>query len=337
MDINKNYYEILGVDKKATEDDIKKIFRKKANETHPDKHGGDDSDFKKINEAYQILGDKEKRSQYDVKSPNGNNYQPMGDFHTFFSQHFGGGGNPFDFFGGNDPFDVFRRRKPDFYEELDTSVKINVTLEDIYNDKNVKVKFRRNVHCSDCNGSGFDKNSESYECDICDGTGKVWENVVGEIKCKYCNGTGRIHSGICKKCNGNKLESRDEEFQLNNTHRLVNSETKYFQGYGHQSKYFRNKRGNLILDIVVIDNNKFERKRDGLYYKLDLHYEDAINGMDFEFIHLDGKKYKIVIPPKTKNGDILNMKNKGLLINPQTRQNLYFVVNIIIDYSRVGL
>lgn len=170
---------------------------------------------------------------------------------------------------------------------------------------------------------------------MCDGTGKQWIPTAGYVKCKYCVGTGKIHTGTCKTCNGEKVVEKDEAFQLNNIYRLVNSDTKYIQGYGHHSKYYRNKRGNLILNILVENNTDFERVRDGLQRILNLHFEDAINGKNFEFTHLDNKKYRLKIPPKTKDGDVLKMKNKGLLISRSHRQDLFFIINIIIDYSRL--
>jgi molecular chaperone DnaJ len=342
MDINKDYYTILGVDKNSEESEIKKAYRKKANETHPDKHGGDDSEFKKINEAYQVLGNKDKKLEYDTKSPHGKSYNPSAGFDSFFNA-FGGPSGGFNFHfgdafgGGGDPFEsFFRRRRPDFYEELDITLNVTIDLKDIYQNNDMSIKYKRNVTCKDCDGTGFDKSSESHSCEVCDGTGKQWIPTAGYAKCKYCSGTGRIHTGTCKTCNGEKVKEKTEEFQLNNIYRLVNSETKYIQGYGHHSRYYRNKKGNLILNIIVRNETPFERMRDGsLQRKIDLHYEDAINGKEFEFDHLDGKKYKLRIPPKTKDGEVLKMRNKGMLADKEIRQNLFFIINIIIDYSRI--
>lgn len=335
MDINKNYYDILGVSKKSSDSEIKKNFRKKAAETHPDKHGGDDSEFKNINEAYQILGS-DKKQQYDTQSPHGKDYDPNFGFNSFFS-----GGNPFGGFNVNfgdsgfDPFEMFFRRRKEFYEELDITLNVNVKLEDIYNNKDILVKYTRNVSCNICKGTGFDPESESHSCDVCDGKGKIWEPTRGYVNCKYCRGTGEIHTGTCKKCNGEKVIHKDEEFHLNNVYRITDSDTKYIRDYGHQSKHYLNKKGNLILNINYIHNDKYLRKKEGLYYKLDIHFDDAINGVELLYNHLDSKEYKLKIPKGTRDGDKLKMSKMGLLINNQIRQDLFILINIIIDYNRL--
>ncbi len=342
MDLNKDYYSVLGLNKSSSESDIKKAFRKKAVETHPDKNGGSDIEFKKINEAYSILSDDKLKQEYDIKSPHGNNYNPnigfgpgsfFKDFGNGFSFSFGGFDNsfdPFEFFN-----DRFFNRKTEFQEDLNINLSIKVTLSDIYNNSPIKVKYTRNVSCNVCNGTGFDPKSESYTCEVCNGTGKVREHVIGIINCKYCNGTGKIHSGTCTNCNGDKIKSVDEEFIMNNIYKIQNSDTKYIKNYGHQSKYYRNKKGDLILNIIFEDDERFTRKKDGLYFKLNVHYDDAIKGTDLEFLHLDKSKYKVKIPPKTKDGDVLKMSKKGMLIDKDVRQNLYLIVNITIDYSRI--
>jgi len=334
MDINKNYYDILGVDKSASESEIKKVFRKKANELHPDKHGGDDTDFKIINDAYQIIGDKKKRAQYDKQSPHGNNYNPMGGFSDFF--HFGnGGGFSMNFGGGFDPFEMFFNRRSEFIENLDIRLNIKVSLKDVYNNKDISIKYEREVTCDTCNGTGFDPDSDSDICEICDGKGKTWEPSIGYVKCKYCRGTGRIHTDTCKKCNGEKVIPKKEEFHLNNVYRITESDEKYLSGYGNQSKHYQNRRGNLILNIIYTHDDKYIRKPDGLYYKMDVHYEDAIKGNIIEYEHLDNKKYNLTIPPGTKDGDILKMPKMGMLFTNKDRQNLYFILNIIIDYNKL--
>ena len=334
MDFNKNYYNILGVDKNASIDDIKKVFRKKANETHPDKHGGDDGEFKKINEAYQVIGDKRKKSEYDAKSPHGKNYNPS-NFNSMFDFFGSGDGFGFSFSNGFDPFEMFFNRKKEFYENLDIKINIDVTMSDIYNNNDIKVNYKRNIRCDRCNGTGFDPDSESHQCDVCDGSGKVWEPVSGYISCKYCQGTGRIHTEQCTKCNGDKVIPKDEEFSLSNIYRIDRSDTKYLGGYGHYSRYYRNKVGNLVLNIIYHKDSKYNRRPDGLYYKLDVHFEDAIKGKKMIYNHLDGKDYEITIPEKTKDGDKLRLKGKGMLVDGGLRQDMFLVVNVMIDYSRV--
>lgn len=342
MDLKKDYYKILGLNKDTSEKEIKKEYRKKANKYHPDKYGGDGSEFKDINEAFQILGNKDKKHKYDHQSPHGKNYDPSSGFNSFFT---GGepfaGGDPFagfNFsFGGSgfDPFDIFFNRK-EFHENLDITINKNITLSDVYNNKEINIKYKRKITCDVCRGTGFDPDSESYGCDVCDGSGRMWEPTTGYMKCKYCQGKGKIHTGECKKCKGNKVIDKEEEFNINNVYRIKNSDKKYLKGYGNQSKHYINKKGNLILNINYINNENYLRRDDGLYYKLNVHYENAINGSEIEYKHLDNKIYKIKIPPKTKDGDKLKMENKGLLIDNKTRQDFFLLVNIIIDYNEIN-
>jgi molecular chaperone DnaJ len=336
MDFNKNYYEILGVEKTATITEIKKVFRKKANETHPDKHGGDDSEFKEINEAYQILGNEQKRQQYDTMSPHGSSYNPMGGgFNTIFEFFTGGGQGQ----GGFDPFSAFfgGNRGGGYKENLDINISVDISLKDVYNNESIDVEYERNVECDGCKGTGFDPDSESHECSVCDGEGKVWEPMFGFVKCKYCKGTGKIHTGTCTKCNGEKVVKKKEKFQLNNIYRTRSSDVKYIRGYGHISKYYEGKAGSLILSINYRHDNRYEIKNGGLYYNLDVHFEDAINGVDIKYEHLDNKTYDIVIPPMTKDKDKIKMKGLGMLNNPKDRQDLIVNINIVIDYDKLNV
>lgn len=336
MDLNKNYYNILDIDKNSTKNDIKKNFRKKAIETHPDKHGGNDLEFKNINEAYQILNDETKKNEYDLKSPHGNNYDPNLN-NGFFGGPFGGFNVNFNGGSNFDPFEMFFHRKSEFHEELDITLNVSVTLENVYNNDNISIKYKRFINCDQCNGTGFDPNSESFDCDVCDGKGRTWESPFGFIKCKYCQGSGKINTGTCKKCNGEKVIEKEEEFNLNNTYKIGDSDTKYIRGFGHQSRHYNNKKGNLILNINYEHNNNYKRDSNDLYYKLNVHYEDAINGGEINYNHLDGKIYKLKILKKTKDGDKLKMVKKGLLKNNNQRNDLIININIIIDYEKIKL
>lgn len=335
MDFNKDYYAILGINKESSNEDIKKIYRKLAKEHHPDAtQNHDDTRFKEIGEAYQVLGDNEERQKYDVHSPHGKNFQP-GFNNSFFRMNVNGQDfNPFGGFGFN-PFgdDFFRdifNRKEEFVENLDIQININITLKDVYNNVNVPIKFIHNVKCDSCNFTGFDPNSESFECDACDGKGGD-----GFTKCKYCNGTGKIHTGTCDKCHGEKVIQKEEEFGFSNSYSIDKSFVKYMRGLGHQSRYYANKMGTLIIQSNYIHDDKYIRDGDNLIYPLNLHYQHAIDGLDFEYEHLDDKKYSLKIPPRTKDGDMLRVGGKGLLINGQHRGDLIVKVNIIIDYNIV--
>jgi len=340
MDFNKDYYNILGVSKDAPSDEIKKAYRNLAKQHHPDAtQNHDDTKFKEINEAFSSIGDDEQRQKYDVQSPHGKSYNP-GFGNPFFHVNINGqnvngqGFNPFGPFGfSNSPFedqffrDIFIRRE-EFQENLDIHFPANITLKDVYNNNNISIKFTHDIKCDLCNFSGFDPDSDSFECDACDGKGGD-----GFTKCKYCNGTGKIHTGTCKKCNGAKVVTKDEDFAFTNTFSIDKNFTKYMRGLGHHSKHYSNKVGTLIIEANYQHDTRYTRDGHNLIYLLNLHFQNAIDGFNFDYEHLDGKKYSLKIPPKTKDGDFLRVAGKGLLANHQDRGDLLIKVNIIIDYD----
>jgi molecular chaperone DnaJ len=336
MDFNKNYYSTLGIDKNASQDQIKKAYRKLAKEHHPDAtQNHDDSKFKEINEAFSVVGNEEEKQKYDVQSPHGKNYQ-HGFGNGFFRMNINGqdfnpfgGGSPFGFGDIDDAFfnNIFRR-KEEFVENLDIHMGINITLKDIYNNVNIPIKFKHDIKCDVCNHTGFDPTSDSYECDACDGKGSD-----GFTKCRFCGGTGKIHTGTCTKCNGNKVISKEEEFGFTNTYSIDKGFVKYMRGLGHQSRYYTNKIGTLVINANYVPDNRYSKEGNNLIFPLNLHYQHAIDGIDFEYEHLDDKKYALKIPPKTKDGDLLRVNGKGLLINQQQRGDLIIRINVIIDYD----
>jgi molecular chaperone DnaJ len=338
MDLNKDYYKILGVDKKATQEQIKTSFRKLAKQHHPDaKESKDDTMIKQINEAYTILNDEVSRRQYDQQSNYGANFNPaanpfsfFGNFGNFADSVFGQAGT---WFSNDDLFSAFFKRE-EYSENLDIVYNVNLSMIDIYNNNNVVVKFKRYVKCEECDWTGFDINGESFQCDACDGKG----HIRGRI-CELCRGTGQIHSGVCKKCNGSKIVLKDEEFNLSNTYNITESFDKYMPHVGHQSKYYRNKVGNLILKVNYNKDNRYQiQPNKDILYTLNLHFQYAIDGFEFEYLHLDNKKYKIKIPSKTRDGDLLKIEKKGLIINNKLdRSDLLFKINIFIDYNLVEL
>lgn len=357
MDLKKDYYKILEVAKEASDDEIKKAYRTLAKKYHPDKNPGDktaEDKFKEAAEAYEVL--KEKRQQYDLQSPHGANYNPH-------ANPFGGAGGSYSYtvytdqhgnqhFAGDDMFEELRRRAgfgrfgfgrfggfsadpfedPRFHENLDITIKKTITLEDLYNNNKIEIKYNRNVTCDRCHGSGFDPESPSHDCEACDGTGRD-----GFAACRLCMGEGKIYTGTCKKCNGTKLINKEESFNLDNIFRVKNKVSqKIIANFGHHSQYYRGKKGNLIIVIEFQENNDYFIQSDrSLAKELDVHFRDAITGIKFEHSHLNGKKYKVTIPPKTKNGDLIRVKGKGLLLDKDKRADLYFKVNVIIDYDRV--
>jgi len=339
MNTSKNYYQILGLTKNASPEDIKKSYKKLAIQYHPDKNKGDktkEAKFKEVSEAYHTLGSADKKAQYDTQSQFGKSYNPnpfanVGGFGGGF------GGSVDDifntFFGSGNPFgSPFARKQEyrEFHENLDITVNVVISLRDVYKGKPIQVKYKRFLHCESCNGTGFDRDSESDSCEMCDGAGK---DRFGR-KCEYCQGLGKVFSGTCRNCNGAKIMIKDTEFELGNVYKVRASKDEFLKGYGHQSKYFREKRGNLKLKVVyhhvddyIVDNNN-------LTFNLNVHYEDAINGYKYKYTALDDIKYNVDIPKKTKDGDVVRLRGKGLKTD-RGREDLLFKINVIVDYDRL--
>jgi len=331
MEYNNNYYNILGLTNQADISDIKKKYRKLAIELHPDKNNGDsvkEEKFKKISEAYSTLSDSSKKQQYDLNSPHGRNYQGGG-----IGGMFGDGMNINDIFNnifnGGSPFGQ-KHTYQEFHETLDIQMTVVISLRDVYSAKPIDIKYDRNIHCTKCNGTGFDVDSHSDDCDMCEGSGV---DKFG-IKCEYCQGSGKVYLDTCKSCYGEKTEKQTNEFKLQNIQHIRKSSTQYLRGYGHQSKYFRDKLGTLILNVIYKKVKNYEIIDNQLYYNLNLHYEDAVNGNKIKYNHLDNKDYNINIPKGTNDKDIIKMKNMGLLLG-NNRSDLLININIIIDYDRV--
>lgn len=334
MDYNKNYYQELGLEKNCSTDDIKKAYRKLAHKYHPDKNQGHkeyEAKFQKINEANSILSDLKSKQEYDQRSPHGNSYSPHNQF-SGFEFNFGNGsmGDIFSqFFGGRSPFGNFQQEE--FRENLDINVSVTINLKQIYLNEKFEIKYNKFVHCDDCKGTGFDKNSHSDMCEICNGTGRNNGNV-----CEYCQGDGKIYIGQCKTCKGEKVIMKETEISLQNLSQLRNNIRNGHPGYGHQSKYYRNKIGNLILNINILRDDEFQIVNTyELSKTIDIHFQDAINGDEVLFTHIDGSIIKIKLPKKSKNNDIIRIKEKGLLKNDNDRSDLYLKINIVIDYERI--
>lgn len=331
MDYNKDYYKELGVDKNASDDEIKKAYRKLAQQYHPDKNGGNEEKFKNINEANSILSTSKSKQEYDTRSPHGKSYSPFNPFENFgINFNFGSASDIFDqFFSGN--FNPFGRRE-EFNEKLDINTTVQISLKDIYLNREIKLGYKKYVHCDECDGTGFDKNSHSDTCEICYGTG-----VNNGKTCEYCLGKGKIFTGVCKKCKGEKVVLIDSEITLQNISQLRRNIRNSHRGYGHQSKYYRDKIGTLILNINIENNNEFRVAHNfDLEKTIDIHFQDAIDGNEIIHNHIDNSDIKIKLPTKSNNGNVIRVKEKGLLKTNNSRGDLYLTLNIIIDYGRIN-
>ena len=304
--MEKDLYEILGVSKDATQDEIKKAYRKLSLKYHQDKHTGDTPEEQKKNEelfkdvahAYDVLSDPEKKAQYD------NPYANSADsFEDFF-------------------YNPFARRKPHVEVGNNCFVKVSISLEDLFKDTYSKeFEYHRNIRCSKCNGEG---GTGKHKCEKCNGTGRIikthreanliYQQDLGE--CDNCNGTGVIVENKCENCNGTGFESVVAKFDLKLPNeyiiqdglKIVVSEVD-----GHESKSKNGKNGKL----VVLISNKFNHDK----YKISgynvienvyIDWYDALLGSDISINHPTGKHIKVKIPECCKHGNILKLSKQGI-------------------------
>lgn len=320
----KNYYDILGVDKKASKEEIKKAFRKLAHQYHPDKNGGDADKFKEVNEAYTILSDDNKRAQYDTYGQTfagGASGGPGGAWGDFdFSQFTNGGFGGFsaegfdlgdifgEFFGGGSRNKVKRGR--------DISIDIELSFEESIFGVERKILINKISTCNTCGGSGAKKGSEMIECKTCNGKGRIREmkrSIFGSIEvnktCEACNGSGKVPKDKCAECDGLGILKRQEEINIKVPSGIENGEMIRFSGGGEAVK--GGTPGDLYIKVHVKNHKIFRKEGNDLIMNLDIKLSDAILGTEYEIETLDGKA-KLKIPEGTNTGDVLLIKSKGV-------------------------
>jgi molecular chaperone DnaJ len=337
MDYNKNYYQTLGVQKSATETEIKKAFRKLSIKYHPDKNQGNkeaEEMFKVVNEANNVLSNPETKKDYDIKSPHGANYDPNAG--NPFANMFGGGnGNNFydGFFSAFD--DILnntgaKRRRREFVEKLDIQLAMRIPLDMVYNNEAVDIEYERYITCTTCSGTGSEPSNDDVECVHCEGTNK---------DCRYCHGTGKIAMKQCTKCKGKKVIKSKKKLQIKDIYKVALSNNLHFKysDYGHHSQYYIGEKGDLLINALLENQTEYTIEGVNLVKEIDVDFRTVVLGGVYEHKHLDGKTWRVKIGEKSNNKHSLRVKGKGLLHpNGQTRGDLYLKINLIIDYSTLS-
>ncbi|MCA9353341.1 molecular chaperone DnaJ [Candidatus Nomurabacteria bacterium] len=333
--MSKDYYKILGVEKNASKDEIKKAFRKLAHQYHPDKQGGSEEKFKEANEAYQVLSDDQKRAQYDQFGSAGPGFGGGQGFGGFdFSGFQGGQGGSFefdlgdifsDFFGGGASRESTRIRKG-----KDVVLETSVSFKDSIFGTEKEISYKREKNCEVCDGSGDDKSSKKESCKTCRGKGTVVEEVrtiLGHIKtnkkCASCDGKGETYEKRCSSCSGKGIEKVTENLKVKIPKGIQSGETLRVRGGGYGIKGGIN--GDLYIKIRVEKSDNIKRDGQNLYTNISIVPTMAILGGEASVETLDGK-VTIKIPKGTSHGDILRIKNKGVGEEGSDRRGDFFVV-----------
>lgn len=318
----KEYYEALGVDSSATPEEIKKAFRKKAAQYHPDKNKDPKApeEFKKVNEAYQVLSDPEKRRMYDQYGSSGfdpNQFQGggAGGFQFDFSDIFGGGFE--SVFGDESPFgDIFGGRGPrgDRNRGKDLYLTLSVTLEDIITGPEKQIKYNKKETCQTCKGIG---GSKVETCKTCKGNGRVAQvsrSLFGNIQvmrdCVECNGTGKVVVDKCKICKGESVVDTARTFKIRIPKGIESGMNLRFTGEGDAGK-FNSQKGDLFVEIQVQKHPEYTRRDDDLLKTIDLPIYSIVLGDEVKVTTFDGDKV-VKIPAGMDIGEKLILKELGV-------------------------
>lgn len=327
----RDYYEVLGVDRNASLDEIKKAYRKKAIQYHPDKNPGDkeaEEKFKEAAEAYSVLSDPDKRAKYDQFGHAGLGGQAapdfsggFGDLNDILRDLFGGGFGGFSGFGGFGGFGGGSGRSSSqsqrVYRGRDIRVRVKMTLEEIAKGAEKEISLERNVPCQDCGGKGARSSSDIKVCPACKGTGQVKRVVNGIFgqtvtysTCQQCGGEGKIVTNPCRTCGGTGLVRKKETVKVNIPAGVENGMQLTIRGAGHAAKN-NGVNGDLLVLIEEVENPDFRREGNNLTYTKVISVMDAMLGATVEIPCIDGT-YKIKVEPGTQSGTVVRLKGKGL-------------------------
>ncbi len=338
----RDYYEILGVPRNATEEEIKRAYRKKAIEYHPDKNPGDkaaEEKFKEAAEAYEVLRDPEKRAVYDRYGHEGLNRGAGGA--TSFEgmsmedilRHFGFGDDIFsEFFGGRRSGGFGNRRGAERGSNL--RIKVKMTLEEIATGVHKKIKVRKLVRCTACNGTGARNSSDIDLCGTCRGSGvvgRITQTPFGAMQttttCPACNGTGQTIRATCPSCKGEGRVMADDLIEVDIPAGVHEGIQLSLSGKGNAGLR-GGPNGDLIINIEEIPHESFTREGRNILYELFLNIADAALGAQMEVPTLEGRA-RIKIPAGTQSGKIFRLRGKGLpALNGSERGDLLIHVNI---------
>ena len=323
----RDYYEVLGVDKSASADEIKKAYRKMAIKYHPDKNPGDkeaEEKFKEAAEAYSVLSDADKKAKYDQFGHAGvdgagpdfsGGFGNLNDIlNDLFGGAFGGGFGGFSGFGGG-----FGGGRPQqkVYRGRDIRVRVKLTLEEIAKGVEKEISIEKNVPCKECGGKGAKSSADIQTCPACKGTGQV-QRVVNSFlgqtvtysTCQQCGGEGKIIKNPCRTCGGTGLVRQRETIKVKIPAGVEAGMQLTLQGEGHAAK---NNGINGDLLVVIEEQEHPNLKRDGnnLYYTKIISMPDAILGAEVTVPCLDGD-YKIKVEPGTQSGEVVRLRGRGL-------------------------
>lgn len=346
----KDFYEILGVTKSASQDEIKKAYRKKAHEFHPDKDKGNADKFKEVNEAYQVLSNQEQRSQYDqfgqtYDQAQRNGQTPPGGF--------GGGfqGDPFSGFGfgGNqggvefDLGDIFgdlfgsqNQRQARRKKGIDLEMPLTISFEDSIFGLEKEITLDKKDTCSTCSGSGAKPDTKIMTCPKCHGQGQIqtsrrtiFGNIQSAIVCDRCDGDGKIPEHPCDDCKGSGVKRQQKTISIKIPAGIDNGQRIRLSGEGEVG-YKGSNHGDLYLLVHVQRSKEFLREGHNLLKTIPISFSQAALGSKVMVETVDGK-IELKIPAGTQSGKVFRVGNKGVpFVNSSKRGDLLITVRVVV-------
>ncbi len=339
----RDYYEVLGVSKDASADDIKRAYRRLAKQYHPDMHPGDkeaEEKFKEANEAYEVLSDDEKRQKYDQfghaafdPSMGGGGFGGFGgfeggfDFGDIFSSFFGGGSR-----GGAN-----RANMPEDGEDL--LARVSITFEESAFGCKKEVSFARVESCPDCSGTGAEKGTHPESCPQCRGRGYVTvqqQTMFGysqsQRPCNNCRGTGKIVKNPCSNCNGKGRIKIKKKLEVNIPAGIDDGQRVVLRGQGNAGRN-GGAAGDLIIEVRVAPHKVFTRQGNNLYCEVPISFTEAALGAEIEVPILGGKTTTFEIPEGTQTGTKFAVKGEGIpdINTVRKRQKGDLIFTVVVE------
>ena len=322
--MSKDLYALLEVSKSATKEELKKAYRKKAIEYHPDKNKGNpiaEEKFKEINEAYAVLSDDQKRKTYDQFGMDGvkggfggggsSGFSSDFNFNDIFEEVFGGESVFDSFFGGGGSSKRTRKRRG-----RDIHYQMALSLEEAFNGKESFIDIKKKDSCSECHGNGGKNGSTPGDCPDCGGSGQMRQNrslFTISSTCPKCSGSGQFVINPCSRCFGAGVLDKKKSISIKIPSGIDNGQSIKIAGEG-ESIGIPSQNGDLYISLTIRDHRFFLRKEENLYYQIPINITQAVLGSHIIVKTIDNKSIKLKVPSGTADGDKLRIKSEGMPI-----------------------
>ena len=345
----RDYYEVLGVNKNATDDELKKAYRKLAKKYHPDANPDNKEEaekkFKEVNEAYEVLSDSQKRQMYDrfgFDGPQGFSGQGGGGYYSYGSgfEGFGGFSDFGDFGDLGDIFSSFfggsssrSRSSNGVRKGADLKVNLEITFEEAYSGVQKEISINRSEKCKSCNGTGAKRGTTADKCSVCKGSGKIRQVVTtpfGQMStqkvCSHCGGSGKIIKEPCPDCKGKGILKKTVKLKVKIPEGIDEGQTIILRGEGEPGTN-GGPNGDLYIVVHIKRHSIYTRKAEHVLCDVPITFTGAALGTEIEIPMVDGTKEKFKIPEGTQTGTKFTIKNKGFKsVNANWRGDFIFTV-----------